>query len=226
MRGLVYCVLCGQNLEFQGDAKSGESIVGQWSLTMRNRVQFAVCSRRFGLLIPLVIALMGTGCVTVTRGPTAGELQTEQEPDPIAAHVRTEAERVSGCTNGQVVVADVDTILLKRYDFEDLATWHYKFVFDSVSIGPDKLGLLVRLWTGSASGNSEFLLYRTRGNELVLVGYFQGSMFKLLTDRVTNGMHDIYTQWHMSAGGGPYVYWHWTGTSYEVYKTGDTRPGK
>lgn len=187
---------------------------------MNNRVPITVYSGRFYLITLSVIALMTGGCESITGGPTAGGLQPDQMPSSIAASIHSEAERVSGCTNGEVVVADIDTIYSGYLEY----TWlkHPFWEFSSAQIGPEELGLLVRARSGSAVGNDHHLVYRIANQELVRVGKFQGSVCRLSTDRVNNGLYDIYTMWHTSSRGGPYKYHRWTGSSYESYKSGDT----
>ena len=144
-----------------------------------------------------------------------------------ASRIKSEVKQFSDCKNGKLVADDVKKFLCElEEDLCNLDEYLREvgrpfWTFSHQPVGPDAKGLLVNLYTESAVGNEHYLLYRKDGRKLVLLGKFEGCEFKILQDRVNNGLYDIYTMWHMSAAGGPYKYYSWTGSEYKIYKSGD-----
>jgi len=125
------------------------------------------------------------------------------------------------CNNPEVVVKDLKE-LIKNIDYARKTFGRRFWELEEVEIGPRDVGLLVRIYSGSAVGNDYYLLYSIVDKNLELIGEFRGEEFKIIFDRISNGFYDLYTLWHMGANGGPFDYYRWNGSRYEVYKSGDT----
>lgn len=160
-------------------------------------------------IIPLVVASLLCGCVGTRLSPVESRLTA----DVVGSFA---------CKNPEDVIRGIEK-QFGGYPLDEIAKSYNRPFWDCslVPIGPDKVGLLVGVDSGSAVGNSIYLVYRRENGKLHLAGSFGGCEFRFLRDRATYGLYDVYTMWHMSANGGPYEYYRWTGSEYEVYKSGD-----
>jgi hypothetical protein len=131
--------------------------------------------------------------------------------------IKSEVEDLTDCTNGEIVSEEVELIwgdLEKAAEMHPVPFWF----FYTPLIGPNEKGLVVQVWSGSAMGNGDFILFRKKGNRIYPIGNFEGCCFKILAGKKAEELYDFCTIWNMGGGTGPYECYRWTGTKYIIYK--------
>ena len=98
----------------------------------------------------------------------------------VAVRIKTEVEQISDCVNGEIVAKNIEESCQDlEYTFKAIGRVFWEF--STPTIGPKEQGLLVKIDTGSAVGNNEYLLYRKTEKKLILLGKFAGCEFKIVT---------------------------------------------